>query len=458
MINDSAAVKKRDGLGNFLIFLGCMVYFSSYVMRYSYSVSMANIIEVVGLSETEAGAVLTALFLSYGLGQIVSGFMGDKINPFLLILAGVAVGTVCNFVFPLNQSVYYLAVIWAINGFAQAMIWPPMVKILADRFDSNKCATAIVLVSVAANIATVLLYLVIPAILNALDWKSVFYISGAVAGAVGILWGVSSVLFIKKKPQASETTENINEESMAVAEPKKTKAAVKILPMLAGAGIISVMFAIVCQGFLRDGITSWFPSYLAKTFSIPTSMSILVTAALSVFAIISLYVYKWIYRRFCRNEITVSIISFGIAALLALLLFFLSNQIVVTVGCSALIVGISHGINLMLIAYIPPHFAKKGLASTVSGVTNACTYIGSGVSSYLFALVAERIGWNFVVLFWALVSLLGLVSCLLSLKKWNAYLKEEQESVEVSEVKEEEPPVEADKTEEEKPAEGQESA
>lgn len=423
MDNGAAVAKKRDRLGNYLIFLSCMVYFSSYVMRYSYSVSMANIIEVEKISETQAGAVLTALFLSYGLGQIVSGFLGDKLNPYLLILGGVAVGTVCNFVFPLSNSVIYLAVIWAINGFAQAMIWPPMVKILADRFDPDKCATAIVWVTIAANLATVLLYLVIPAILNALDWKSVFYISGAVAGAVGVLWGVSSLLFIKKKPQAAEESDNVNTESMAATEPKKTKAAVKVLPMLAGAGIITVMLAIVCQGFLRDGITSWFPSYLATTFEIPTSMSILVTAALSVFAIVSVYAYKWIYRKFCRNEVTVALVSFGIAALLALILYFLSNQIVVTVGCSSLIVGISHGINLMLIAYIPPHFAKKGLASTVSGVTNACTYIGSGLSSYLFALVAELIGWRFVVLFWALISLLGLGFCLLSLKKWKTYLK-----------------------------------
>lgn len=349
--------------------------------------------------------------------------MGDKLNPYLLILGGVAVGTVCNFVFPLSNSVIYLAVIWAINGFAQAMIWPPMVKILADRFDPDKCATAIVWVTIAANLATVLLYSRYSRDFKRARLERRIYISGAVAGAVGVLWGVSSLLFIKKKPQAAEESDNVNTESMAATEPKKTKAAVKVLPMLAGAGIITVMLAIVCQGFLRDGITSWFPSYLATTFEIPTSMSILVTAALSVFAIVSVYAYKWIYRKFCRNEVTVALVSFGIAALLALLLYFLSNQIVVTVGCSSLIVGISHGINLMLIAYIPPHFAKKGLASTVSGVTNACTYIGSGLSSYLFALVAELIGWQFVVLFWALISLLGLSFCLLSLKRWKAYLK-----------------------------------
>lgn len=68
MDNGAAVAKKRDRLGNYLIFLSCMVYFSSYVMRYSYSVSMANIIEVEKISETQAGAVLTGAFPVLRLG------------------------------------------------------------------------------------------------------------------------------------------------------------------------------------------------------------------------------------------------------------------------------------------------------------------------------------------------------------------------------------------------------
>lgn len=76
----------------------------------------------------------------------------------------------------------------------------------------------------------------------------------------------------------------------------------------------------------------------------------------------------------------------------------------------------------MAVAYIPTHFARFNITSTVSGVTNACTYIGSALSSYLFALVAELIGWRFVILCWAVIAAVGCLFCVLAYKPWNRFL------------------------------------
>ena len=118
----SAGKSGHDAISNLLIALGCMVYFSSYVMRYSYTVSMANIVSVTALTETQAGVIGTALFFSYGVGQILSGILGDRLKPNLIILTGIIVGSACNFIFPLYNSVVYYAAVWAVNGFAQAML------------------------------------------------------------------------------------------------------------------------------------------------------------------------------------------------------------------------------------------------------------------------------------------------------------------------------------------------
>ena len=49
----------------------------------------------------------------------------------------------------------------------------------------------------------------------------------------------------------------------------------------------------------------------------------------------------------------------------------------------------------------------------VSGVLNACTYIGSALSTYVFALAAQRFGWRVTVLCWAGVCVLGAAACTL---------------------------------------------
>ena len=105
MTSNTKNKHKEGNCGWFLIALSCLIYFSSYVMRYSYTVSMAKIIEVTSLTESQAGIVGTALFFSYGIGQIISGFLGDKLKPGAIVFAGAVVGSLCNFVFPFCGSV-----------------------------------------------------------------------------------------------------------------------------------------------------------------------------------------------------------------------------------------------------------------------------------------------------------------------------------------------------------------
>ena len=188
-----------------LIALGCIVYFSSYVMRYSYTVSMAKIIEVTSLTKSQAGVVGTALFFSYGIGQIISGFLGDKLKPGAIVFAGAVVGSLCNFVFPFCGSVELYVVVWAVNGFAQAMLWPPLVRIFSDRLSPEKCTTAIVLVTISANLASVALYLVIPQIIKALSWESVFFVCGLFSAASAVVWAAAYATIIRKNPDKAES-------------------------------------------------------------------------------------------------------------------------------------------------------------------------------------------------------------------------------------------------------------
>ena len=402
-----------------LIALGCIVYFSSYVMRYSYTVSMAKIIEVTSLTKSQAGVVGTALFFSYGIGQIVSGFLGDKLKPGAIIFAGAIAGSVCNFIFPLCASVTYYVAVWAVNGFAQAMLWPPLVRIFSDRLSPEKCTTAIVLVTISANLASVALYLVIPQIIKALSWESVFFVCGLFSAASAVVWAAGYATIIMKNPDKAES----RSESAEVKPVVKNSEKVGLFPILAGSGVIFTLIGIIAQGFLRDGITTWFPSYVSQTFALPAENSILITAALSAAAIAGVYFTKWIFRRFFRNEVNVSIVFFAAISVLSLVLFaFYSSGIALSVICSALSVALAHGINLMLIAYIPPRFSRFNKTSTVSGITNACTYIGSALSAYLFALVAEYIGWRFVILCWAVIAAIGCVFCVLAYNPWKNFL------------------------------------
>ena len=77
-----------------------------------------------------------------------------------------------------------------------------------------------------------------------------------------------------------------------------------------------------------------------------------------------------------------------------------------------------HGVNLMLVAMVPAFFKKHGNISTVSGIVNACTYVGSAVSTYGIALISESVGWNVTLAIWIGIAALGTIICFAVVRPW----------------------------------------
>ena len=409
-----------------LVALACVLYFTSYITRLDFNAALASIVENTAMTKSQAGLIGTALFFSYGFGQIISGFLGDKVKPQLLILIGFIVTILCNGIFPLFSNIIVLVIVWGINGLAQAMFWPPLVKILIDYLPREKFPNACFCVSVAAQAATIIIYLFVPLILVTLNWQAVFYITSgfALLVAVVLIIGFCAVTAgLEKARFNSENSSNTEVCERLDADKKSDKSAPSLMPVLFSSGFITILAAIAFQGFLKDGITTWMPTYVAEVFQMETSVSIFLNVVIPVFSIISVYVATAVYKKSIRNEVNGAAIFFGISVVLAAALFlFADKSAVAALILSALVVGAMHAINLYLISYVPSRFAADGKVSTVSGLTNAFTYIGSSVSSYLTALLAEWIGWRYTVLCWCFVAVGGLVLCLCSVRRWKRFI------------------------------------
>ena len=115
-----------------------------------------------------------------------------------------------------------------------------------------------------------------------------------------------------------------------------------------------------------------------------------------------------------KNPLILAALFFGVGGVSSLILFLLTGASAIgSILFSALITASMHGTNLMLTAMLPPFFKKYGKVSTVSGILNSCTYIGSAISTYGIAFLSARIGWRYTVLIWAGVAALGVLACVL---------------------------------------------
>jgi OPA family glycerol-3-phosphate transporter-like MFS transporter len=184
----------------------------------------------------------------------------------------------------------------------------------------------------------------------------------------------------------------------------------------------AVIVAIVLQGFLRDGVTNWTPSYVSDIFRVDSSAAILSGVILPVFSIVCFQLADVIHRKLLKNEMVCAMAFFLTGAVAAVVLAVTDGQnMIVSLSGLALLVGSMHGVNLMLISMVPHYFEKFGKVSLVSGILNAGTYIGSALSAYGTAVYTENFGWQSTIFLWAAVAASGAAVCICLKRKWHKF-------------------------------------
>jgi len=388
--------------------LCCLVYFSSYITRINYGAAIAEIILSLGISKALASMAVTGSFITYGIGQIVSGIIGDHIKPRTMIFLGLFVTSVCNIAMSVLSNVYIMTVIWCINGFAQSMLWPPLTRVMSENLSPDKYQKTCVAVSASSSAATIAIYLIVPLCITLSGWRSVFLLSAACGLAVGFIWLISVNSLTSSD---YDINDDMNMESHA--------ASINFRTLLFHSGLFPIMLIILLQGILRDGITTWMPSYINDIYHFGTSISILSTAILPIFAIISLLAASYLYKS-VKNEVNASAIIWILGLICSFVLIFVfKSQIVVSILMMAIITGCMHGINLMLISIFPARYKNIGRVSSVSGILNAFTYGGSAISSYGIAAMSDRFGWKTTIITWCIIALLGTIINIICIKKFN---------------------------------------
>lgn len=391
----------------FLSFLFCLSYFTSYLTRLNYSACLIEIQAALQLSKSQAGLPVTGFFLVYGIGQLICGFLGDKAAPHKIIFIGLTGTSACNFLIVLFPHIQVITFLWIVNGFFQSMLWPPLVRMMAELLDETWYRRCSVLVSFAASLGTIVIYLLTPACLSVWGWKAMFLFP-AIAG-----FGVAFYWIYFTQDFADNFVSVKNSKNGWAKEIKDSLARIAyIVP------IWQILAIIALHGVLKDGITTWMPAYMTDSFGMSTSMSVLTTAVLPVFSIISTFFTSLLYDRI-HDELYTTIVLFGVSLAAGILMVWANGMY--PVWCMIfmmLITGCMFGANLMLISRMPRHFTGFGTVSTISGILNAATYAGSALSTYGFGKIAESSGWTQVIGLWIVVCISAIFLLITSIRKW----------------------------------------
>lgn len=401
-----------------IVILCSIVYFVSYFSRKDFAAVMAAMLSEGVLEKQAAGLIGTMLFIFYGIGQLLSGYLGDRISPQYLIFLGVGTTAVCNLVMPLVPAGAMIP-LWGLNGLAQAMLWPPIVRILSDHLDHEQFVSANLIVTTAAHVATILLYLYVPLCLRVMSWHAVFYSAAILAGVTLAVFALCLHLVLPK-------------ETPSRADGARATKAAPVTPLASAvrsSGLFPIFGCIVMCGFLRDGIETWLPTLYSEAFHRDASESILVSVALPIFSILAITLITALHRRRLFNhEVRGAALLFATALVFAVPLYLLIEtesplSRTVCLVLATLICAAMHGVNFLLISCLPGRFAQLGRASTVSGLCNSCIYIGAAASTYGIALVAESLGWAATILSWIGVAAIGAVLAIPAYRRYSSFIR-----------------------------------
>jgi len=398
-----------------LLFWLCWVtYVVAYLGRLNYVAAMAELIVSNHLTASQAGFIAAVFFASYGTGQLISGLAGDMVQPKVMMLVGLMISVGANIIVGFAPSAVFIGIVWGINGFAQSMMWPAIVKLLSTYLSHLQGVKAIVNISTSIAVGIFVTYIMTAAVLAIAGWVFVFFVAAGIMGVMAVIWWIG-ITAVERHTKVFGYTPV---QSVEISESNAKTHSFPRLIFISGLPIVA--FAVILQGMLRDGVTTWTPALIDTWFNIGTSLAVLITAIVPLISIFGVYLSHFLNKQFLRNEVLTAGALFGIATIVFAILTAASSPFILLV---TLVIGIAvmHGVNTMLISIVPLHFSNIGRSATVTGAMNSFTYIGSGLSTYAIGRMTIGLGWEVTLVSWVIIALAGMLVCLLCSKKWSKF-------------------------------------
>lgn len=406
----NASVRQiRDARVGTLLFLLCWAaYCVTYFGRLNYSAVMTQILAEQVLSKAQAGALGTAFFFSYAMGQLICGWVGDRIPPRLMVFGGLLLSGGCNFF--MGAAVYYpvMAAVWCLNGLAQAALWPPILRIFCERYEERVRMRACVQINTSVPIGTLVTYAFAAWSVSQGSWRMSFWAAGFALCVIAVVWLIGMGR-LEACAQRDGVTPQPYEESKAANKPavQKTKGRIAFFSM----GLSLLCVALAIQGVLKDGVTGWSPVYLNEVYGMQASSAIFSTMLIPLLNLCGMTLVGWLMKR--RGELENAALLFGVCgALVAVLCLANGASALLALILLVLFTTVMLGVNTLLISVFPGRFAGTGQVATASGILSFSVYMGSALSNYGIGALTGALGWHATILIWAALAVPGTLLCL----------------------------------------------
>lgn len=417
------------------VFVLCWcAYACIYFGRVNLSVAIPEIQSYLGASKAQVGIIGSLFFWVYGIGQLINGYVGDKVSSRLYIFIGLVVTALANILFGFSTSLVVMCILWAVNGFFQSMLWGPMAKTITYWVSPEKRSSAAIKISTSMVGGFLLAWGLSGQILEHADWKWIFWIPGIFIMLYSVVW----VVRIRNHPRDVGLESPNNE--ICIADGQSDTEALESYSLW---GVIKktrlwfVVVACLAQGIVKDGINLWAPTFFMESYKLDIKSTASLIIVIPVMNFGGMMLAGWLNKKFKYREKITTIVLFlvGIAMIIGLNTL---GGINVFLGITFL--GLSsammYGANTLLLGVVPMNFAKYNKVSSVAGALDFCSYIAAGFAASITGFIVDLFGWGGVLTFWMIAAIIGTLA-LVSSQMYENKVKHKHDSYNGLEVQQE---------------------
>ncbi len=380
-----------------LIFLGWLMYSTSYLGKVNYSANIAQIIDFYGVSKAEAGLAPTFFFFAYGIGQVVNGFLCSRYNIKWTIFTSLILSGAINFTIAITSTFWIVKWLWLVNGFIMSMLWPCLIRLMTESLSTRSLGKSSVIIGTTVATGTIVIYALSSIYAMLGNFKLAFYTAAIAVVVVAIIW-----LMLFERATAMAKLEKKVYDHNEVSENKKNQTS-----KFEGSdkkffffSVCVLCFCAIGVNLVKDGLITWVPSLLKDEFHMADSLSILLTLFLPIVAICGNAFALKLKSKIPDYIVLCCIVFVVIGVLTGVIIGSLSLKNVIMILCGLILASLfASSLNSLITSIFPLFMRDKINSGLFSGVLNGFCYLGSTISSYGLGYIAELGGWSAVFYF-----------------------------------------------------------
>jgi len=176
------------------------------LMNSAYSNVLETIKAEMGLSYTQSGALMSAYFVGYMLGQIPWGMLADSRGSRPTITLSVIGVSASTMLFGLSRTVAFAMASRFLSGLLGAGIFVPSVRLVSAWFNSEERGTALGVLNIGGSVGLVAASWAVPLISLDAGWR----LTIRSAGAIGVAAGAAVWLLLRDRDDPNNRGLNLS--------------------------------------------------------------------------------------------------------------------------------------------------------------------------------------------------------------------------------------------------------